>query len=114
MSKITDYYAGDTGSYVVKLRIGTTPYSVSPSNTVTARFINQDTQTVITAAVSQSSSAEGADWANGAIGVEFDATNANLLQAHAGQTRLLEIEVTKSTKTRTFQVLMNIKQTYTP
>jgi hypothetical protein len=115
MSKTPEYYSGDTGPYIVKLKIGSTEYAVDSGDTVKASFVDETAGVAITSAVTQLSTTAGADWAHGWIAVTFDSTNANLMQSHAGNTRLLEIEVTKTASgKRTFHVDMAIKRGWIP
>ena len=109
MSTIT---SGDTYPFTVDLTFGGAAFMVTAgSDTVKARWISDEANLAITAAVSQASGTTGANWAIGKIAVVFDQTNADLLAAYAGKKVILEIEVTKAgLGTQTFRAAYSCKK----
>ena len=96
--------SGDTAPFTVTLTLGGAAYTLNTgTDSVKAAWIDPATATLITSAVTMASSITGAVWASGIVGIQFDATNANLLDSYDGKKIALEIEVTKTTGKQTFR-----------
>jgi hypothetical protein len=97
--------SGDTYPFTVTLKLGTVAFPITAgTDTVRARWVCPDANSIITDSVVQISSTTGADWPNGKVAVTFDQTNADQLAAYVGKRVVLEIEVTKgSLGTQSFQ-----------
>lgn len=96
--------SGDTAPIAVTLTLNGSAYTLTAgTDTVKAAWCDLKTGSLITAAVAQTSSVTGASWASGIVGVQFDATNMNLLDNYDGQIIALEIQVTKPSGIQTFR-----------
>lgn len=107
------FFSGDTGPYIVSLKLGGVAYAIAGGDTVSAHFVddaNKISPTAITAAEAQASGTAGADWANGIVAVQFSSTESNKLHPFAGRRLPLRVVVTKSAKTRTFEAIFEIRR----
>jgi hypothetical protein len=90
------YHVGDTYPFVVALKKA--DFSIfqlsAVTDTVTVRW--RDENTDITPPVTVTSTTPGADWTNGKVAVQFDATNAGLVAPYAGRNLTLEIQIDRT------------------
>lgn len=108
-------YVGDTYPFVVTLKVGGVPFSITTgSETVTAVWLNFSTLATLCVATAQVSTTSGADWLNGIVAITFPAVEADKLSAVAGQSAILEIQVTKTIGKQTFQAVYAVKSGIIP
>lgn len=102
MSATPEIITGDNVALAVTLKKNGATFTISGSDTVKAMLVSTANNASYTSAISQSSSAYGADWANSLVMVEFAGSDTESI-TFQGLAKL-EIQVTQSGKNTTFFV----------
>ena len=108
-------YVGDTYPFTVTCKMGGVPFVInSGTDTVKAVWLNATTLAEVCAETAQVSSTSGAVWGSGIVAITFVATEANKLSILAGQSAILEIQVTTTIGIQTFQGTYAVKSGVIP